>query len=121
MRENPVTEISTLAADESLAYVREVDQIDAEIAHLYDADGDDPRVRRARARAHHRLGIALKLAGIHADLAVAEQLAGLRADLAGPVEDGPRRVTFDPAPSRGYGGDDDLALARAAGVVFQED
>lgn len=83
MRETHTPEISTLAADEALSYVREVETLDAEIDALYEADGDDPRVRRARARSHHRLGIALKLAGVHAHLAVAEQVTGLRADLAG--------------------------------------
>lgn len=109
MRDNAPTEITTLAADESLAYVREVEHLDRRIEALYDADGDDPGVRRSRAKAHHRLGIALKLAGVHAHLAAAEQLAGLRADLAQAAPDLRRRVEFS------KGGVMDVA--EAVGVV----
>lgn len=81
MRETSTQEISTLAADEALEYVREVETLEAEIEDLHRSDREDPLVRRRLGYLHHRLGVALKLAGVHSHLAIAEQIVGIRADL----------------------------------------
>lgn len=78
MRENAPHAPSSLAADEALAYAREVENLDAEIHDLY---ANRPHQRDLIGRANARLGVAMKLAEVHASLAIADQLAGLRADL----------------------------------------
>lgn len=84
MRENTSPHFSSLAADESLEYAREAENLDAAIEHLYRTD---PGNRAAIGRANARLGVVLKLAEVHSNLAQAEQLIGLRVDLAPLVAD----------------------------------
>lgn len=69
-----------LARDEALAFAQRAEEA---LEHLHDLHANPPSDLNARAigRTHQELGLALKLADVHATLAVAEQLQGLRADL----------------------------------------